>query len=124
MSNALVQISEEERERMILELDIACFLHSIFEEGQELSIIVYNDEERKDPQRINIKKNFDYTVENNRIKIYNKDEEESAFELDYSNYDFVFWDEYLKFDHNEEFITIKLSPALAITEEEDALCIQ
>lgn len=123
MSNTL--ISEEERELLIKEVDIICFFLQNKEEGQELSIIIY-DEEEDNPHRVDVQKNFVYSVENNKIKICNKWEEESVFELDYSYYDldFIGEDEYLQLMHREKLITIYIVPKSSVSEEEDSLCMQ
>ncbi|MGY0372499.1 hypothetical protein [Clostridium sp. JNZ J1-5] len=113
----LLQVSEE----TVKELDICCFLCSQLENG--LAIIAYSG--KGQPKRITVEKEFDFTVENNKLKIYSKNKDKAVFILEnLSDFDFIDWDEHIKFYSLIDNTVIKIAPASSITEEEDALCIQ
>lgn len=119
MIKNLVQVPDQE----ILELDIACFLCDMMENKNKLAIIAYPD--KGQPRKINVEKNFDFIVENNKLEIYSKNEDKAIFSLEkLSDYDFIDWEEYIKFYSFIDNTVIKISPVNSITEEEDLLCIQ
>ncbi|MEA4825153.1 MAG: hypothetical protein VB130_00740 [Clostridium sp.] len=119
----MIKINLKTREQEILEVDVMCFLCEMLESKNGLAIISYPN--GREPRRIDVQKNFDFIVENNRIEIYTKDQEESIFELGrLTEYEFWDWDEYIKFYSLIDNTVIKIASIDSITEEEDLLCIQ
>lgn len=118
MSNTtVIKVTEQE----IKELDIMCFFVDQLESGTGLEIIIYSPIGR--PRKINVQKGFHFTVENNKIEIFNKDKEKKVFKLNMKNFDFLDLGEHIKFYHDYQDYIIKIAKEGTICEEEESMCI-
>lgn len=110
------------RDQEILEVNVMCFMCEMLESKNELAIITYGEES---PKKITVGKDFGFTVENNRLEIYCKEEDKAVFTLEnLTEYDFIDWDEHIKFYSLIDNTVIKIANINDITDEEDALCVQ